>query len=260
MKQIYQLLAMCCLIPLGMSAQYSQSFDSATMPADWTIINGGDSETWITANASSPSAFAPYSGTHFLGLKYGSTAHDDYAISPAILVVTGVSDKLSFWAKNKGASLAETIDIKISTTDPTAAAFTDTLAASVKPPTTWQQYTYDLTPYVGQTIYIAFYSSTTNIWYIGIDDFEISTNNLGISEVNLNKASIYPNPVKDVLNISNKNKMSEVGIYDFTGKLLKKETVNSENARLYVNDLATGNYILKIKEGVAEKSYKIIKK
>ena len=263
MKQIYQLLAGLCFFPLSISAQYIQSFDSATVPADWTIINGGDSgtwQTWTTYDASS--TINPHSGSHYLALEYGSTAHDDYAVSPAIVVTAGVSDKLTFWSKNGGSGLAEKIDVKISTTTPTAAAFTNTLAANVKPPTTWQEYTYDLTPFVGQTIYIAFYSNTTDIWFIGIDDFVISGNNLSVSDVNKDKrnASIYPNPVEDILNIKNKSQISEISIYDLTGKLLRKENMNSENGTVNVSELSPGNYLLKVKDREAVKSYKIIKK
>ncbi|WP_160139062.1 T9SS-dependent choice-of-anchor J family protein [Chryseobacterium sp. c4a] len=262
MKKIYQFFMMGLLMPLSMSAQYSQSFDSDTMPADWTIINGGDSGTWKTWT-SYGSISTPHSGSHFLGLEYDSdVAHDDYAISPAIVVTTGVSDKLTFWARNRGVSIAEDIDVKISTTTPTAAAFTNTLAAAVTPPNTWKEYTYDLTPFVGQTIYIAFYSSTTDIWFIGIDDFVISGNNLSVSEVDKDKrnASIYPNPVEDILNIKNKSQISEISIYDLTGKLLKKENMNSENGTVNVSELSPGNYLLKVKDREAVKSYKIIKK
>ena len=260
MKQIYQLVMALGFLPICLFGQYTQSFDSATMPADWTIINGGDPGTWETWNTYLASVdIDPHSGSHFLGLEYGSTAHDDYAVSPAIVVTAGVSDKLSFWSKNGGNGLAEEFDIKISTTTPTAAALTNTLASAVKPPTTWTQYTYDLTQFVGQTIYIAFYSSTEDVWFVGIDDFEISSNLLSVSEAKLKTVSMYPNPVIDVLNIESKNKITEINVYDFTGRLQKNEKVNSENAKVNLTELKTGTYLVKIKDGNSEKTYKIIK-
>ncbi|MBK1894796.1 T9SS-dependent choice-of-anchor J family protein [Chryseobacterium paridis] len=260
MKQIYQLVIVLGLLPISIFGQYTQSFDSATMPADWTIINGGDPGTWETWDTYSASTdIDPHSGSHYLGLEYGSTAHDDYAVSPAIVVTAGVSDKLTFWSKNGGTGLAEEFDVKISTTTPTAAGLTNTLASAVKPPTTWTQYTYDLSAYVGQTIYIAFYSSTEDVWFIGIDDFQVS-GSLGVSEIDKKTASIYPNPVIDVLHIDSKNKMADIKIYDLTGRLQKQENINSENARVDLSGLETGTYIVRIKEGGSEKSYKIIKK
>ncbi|MBL1220976.1 choice-of-anchor J domain-containing protein [Chryseobacterium sp. L7] len=260
MKQIYRLAIVLGLLPASVFGQYTQSFDSATMPADWTIINGGDPGGWEAWAPGSSSLVDSHSGSHFLGLQYGSTAHDDYAVSPAITVTAGVSDKLSFWSRNKGAGLAEEFDIKVSTTTPTAAGLTNTLASALTPPTTWTQYTYDLTPYIGQTIYIAFYSTTEDVWFIGIDDFVISGNMLGVSEAKQKTVSMYPNPVIDVLNIDSKNKMSEINIYDMTGKLQKQEKVNSESAKINLTELRTGSYIVRIKEGNSEKSHKIIKK
>ncbi|KPH11832.1 choice-of-anchor J domain-containing protein [Chryseobacterium sp. ERMR1:04] len=262
MKHVYRLALMLGLWPLSISAQYSQSFDSATLPSDWTIINGGDTGTWKTWTSYDSTFSASHSGSHFLGLEYGSDAHSDYAISPAIVVTAGVSDKLTFWGRNRGAGLAEIVDLKISTTTPTAAAFTTTLASAVKPPVTWQQYTYDLTPYVGQTIYIAFYSTTTDIWFIGIDDFVVSSNTLAVSEAAADKKSIsiYPNPVGDILTIESKNKISEINIYDMTGRAQKLIAPNSGTTKITMSDLSAGNYVVKIKEGSTEKSYKIIKK
>lgn len=259
MKQIYQLAILLWLLPTALYAQYSQSFDSATMPSDWTVINGGDPGTWKTWTGYDTTFNTSHSGSHFLGLEYGSTAHSDYVISPAIVVTAGVSDKLTFWSRNRGAGLAEVFDVKISTTTPTIAGLTNTLVAALKPPTLWTQYTYDLTPYIGQTIYIGFYSATTDIWFIGIDDFQVFGNSLKVSEAIIKTASVYPNPVKDVLNIENKTKITEISIYDFSGKLHQNEKVNTENAKIDVKDLPSGNYILKIKDGQTETSYKIIK-
>ena len=59
MKQIYQFVTLLCFIPIGLLAQYSQSFDSATMPADWTIINGGDPGTQETFGSYDSSFNAP---------------------------------------------------------------------------------------------------------------------------------------------------------------------------------------------------------
>lgn len=264
MKKIYQFLFIVGILPANLAAQqYFQSFDSNTMPLDWTVINEGDTEQWKPHIAGVwPASDTTHSGSHSLGLGYSRTANDDYAISPAIVVTAGVSDKLSFWATSgSGGGLTEIFDVKISTTTPTADAFTDIVEEGITPTwREWTKYTYDLSAYIGQTIYIAFYSSTTNLLFIGIDDFEISSNTLGVSEAAVNKASVYPNPVADILHIKNKNTMSEITVYDLSGKIVKKENPNSDRAEINVSSLATGNYLVKIKDKVAEQTYKIIKK
>ncbi len=264
MKKIYLCFLFVVISMFSVDAQqYSQSFDAATMPSDWTVINGGDANTWKTwASYSTLSTINPHSGARYLGLEYGSSAHDDYAISPAIQVVAGVSDKLSFWSVNGGSGLAEKISVKISTTTPTAAAFTTSLVTNLTPPTTWTQYTYDLTPYVGQTIYIAFYSNTTDIWFIGIDDFAIS-GTLSVSEVNDKPVSkLYPNPIEDYLFIEGKEKISDIKIVDYSGKIVLTPETGKENNQIKINvaNLKNGNYIINFLENGISKSRKIMKK
>lgn len=243
------------------NAQYTQNFDGTTMPSDWTIINGGDAGQWeIWPFYSASTDIYPHSGDGFLGLEFGYSAHDDYAVSPPIQVVAGVSDKVSFWAYNGGASLAEKISVKVSTTTPTATAFTSSLVTDLKPPTSWTQYTYDLSAYVGQTIYISFYSDTTDVWYIAVDDFVISGGSLATNETEANlHTKIYPNPVFDYLFIDSKAKISDVKVIDFSGKVvLNLEDIESN--KIYLGSLQSGNYILNFKENGIPKSKKIVKK
>jgi hypothetical protein len=258
MKKIYKLVILLGIFPTVFSAQYFQGFDSAEMPSGWTVISSADQETWRTWDAYDTTFNAPHSGSHFLGLQYRNTA-GDYVISPGIAIIAGVSDKLTFWAKNRGAGLTEEIDVKISTTTPTAEGLNKTIIKSLKPSTSWTQYTYDLTAYIGQTIYIGFYSATKDMWFVGIDDFQVSGNNSKVFNPNSTSVSIYPNPVKDVLNIENKTKMTEISIYDLSGRLHQQEKVNTENVNISVRNLPPGNYILRIKERTVEKTYKIIK-
>lgn len=251
------------LMALGLNfskAQMTESFDSATLPSGWTVINQGDTEEWMPYT--SYSSITPHTGSHFLGLKYGNIAHDDYVISPAITVTSGVSDKLTFWGRNLGAGLVEKIDIKVSTTTPTVGAFTNTLVSNLAPPTTWTEYTYDLTPFVGQTIYIAFYSSTTNIWFIGIDDFSISANALDVSDSALRKTNVYPNPVTNILFIEGQNKISDVEIYDVSGKKAAspKAEMQGKISTVNLEHLPVGIYMLRYTDGKRSETRKIIKK
>lgn len=167
-----KLLLALFAIPIIANAQFFQNFDaSTTLPAGWTALNGGDTNTWAIVDYTGGTISA-YSGTNTASIGYGSTAHDDYLVTPAITVTAGVSDFLSFYARSRDPLYPETISVKVSTTTPTAAAFTNTLAASVAPASgaSFYRYTYDLSAYVGQTIYIGFYSSTTDMFFFDIDD------------------------------------------------------------------------------------------
>lgn len=167
MKKIILLFAFV-LTFANANAQFTEGFDSG-IPASWTVINGGDTNTWV--QLTTPATFIR-TGTGVASITYSATAHDDFLITPAITVVAGVNDRFSFWARSFDPSFPEEFDLKISTTTATAAAFTTTLA-NIAPDsnlTVWTQYTYNLTAYVGQTIYIGMHSTTTDMWRITVDD------------------------------------------------------------------------------------------
>ncbi|MEC3876181.1 T9SS-dependent choice-of-anchor J family protein [Chryseobacterium salviniae] len=170
-KLLFALLAM----PIIANAQFTQNFDAGTtIPAGWTVLNGGDANTWSIVNYTGGTITA-YSGANTASIGYSSSAHDDYLVTPAITVTAGVSDFLSFYARSRDPLYPETISVKISTTTPTAAAFTTNLAATVAPPSgaNFYKYSYDLSAYVGQTIYIGFHSATTDKFYFDLDDISL---------------------------------------------------------------------------------------
>jgi aminopeptidase N len=66
---------------------------------------------------------------------------------------------------------------------------------------------------------------------------------LGVQDVNTEKITLYPNPVKDILNIqSSVFKVQNAKIYDISGKLVKTFNGNSVN----ISALQKGIYILKV--------------
>ncbi|HLV51435.1 MAG TPA: T9SS type A sorting domain-containing protein, partial [Flavobacterium sp.] len=87
--------------------------------------------------------------------------------------------------------------------------------------------------------------------YLGVDDFISS------------KFNVFPNPLTDMLTISNAENrvIEELTVYDTNGKIVKSQKGKTANeTQLNIEDLASGVYMLHIKteEGVAVK--KIVKK
>lgn len=74
------------------------------------------------------------------------------------------------------------------------------------------------------------------------------------------KCSIFPNPTHDQITIS--ASANYIGknyrIFDYTGKLLQSNTIQSENTTISLSDLPSGLYLLRI-EGNNHESYKIVK-
>ena len=263
MKKNYNLFTILLGIAWG-QAQFVEGFEGATLPAGWTEINQGDPNGWeIFANYTSSSN--PHTGNGMLGIEYGSVAHDDYIITPPITVTAGVSDKLVLWGWNHGLGFLEQFDIKVSTTTPTASAFTTNIATNVKPPSRiWTQYSYDLSAYVGQTIYIALYIHTTDLYFLGIDDLQITGNLLSVNEgTSKSNVSVYPNPFADVITISGvSSEISDVKIYDQVGRLVlqPKLSKGKKEQTLDLTKLNSGVYMLSYIQNGLQQNHKIIKK
>lgn len=72
---------------------------------------------------------------------------------------------------------------------------------------------------------------------------------LATNESQMNATRIYPNPVKDILNIeSNGKKANSIEIYDMTGALVSQQMINAKVNKLNVNvsTLVKGAYIVKL--------------
>ncbi|WP_418508397.1 choice-of-anchor J domain-containing protein [Corallibacter sp.] len=164
------------VLPLLSFSQFVESFEGSTeIPAGWTVIDQGDAgTTWEIVDLSA-SELTAQTGVNIVSILYSATAHDDYLITPSVSVQAGVSDFLSFWARSRDPNYPETISLRVSTTGTAASDFTETLEANVAPASgpDFVKYQYELTDYVGQTIYIAFYSSTTDMFAFDLDEIEV---------------------------------------------------------------------------------------
>lgn len=93
--------------------------------------------------------------------------------------------------------------------------------------------------------------ATSTFKTLGTPDFEFSK-----------YFSVYPNPVKDVLNIASKNNL-EIGalaVYDVLGQLVIAVPNAQNTSVIDVSNLRSGNYILKVKTDKGSSGVKFIKK
>ena len=145
-------------------SQFNESFEGG-IPATWTVSNGGDTNTW----EASPNGNS-HTGATVVKISYSQDAHDDYLITPQFTVTAGVSNRISLWARNLTDTYPEPFDILISNSGNAAANFTAAIATVSPPDVGWVKYEYNLNAYVGQTVYIAFHSTTTNMDEVYLDD------------------------------------------------------------------------------------------
>lgn len=108
------------------------------------------------------------------------------------------------------------------------------------------------------------FSNSANIYFDY--NFPIVTNNytttiqntLGLQENDfINNISVYPNPVKNILNFKTENNISKIEVYDIAERILSSNSV-LEN-KIDLSNLKTGNYILKLYTEKGIMNTKIIK-
>ena len=124
-------------------------------------------------------------------------------------------------------------------------------------------YTYDNLHRLTQ----ASYSNGVGIQYsydaLGNRTQETKTSTLSVEDLTKEKSFIlFPNPFKEELQITSKEQsITQVQLYDLTGKLIQEEKVNHQNSfTLKTNGLPIGTYLITIFTDKGKENYKVIKK
>lgn len=79
---------------------------------------------------------------------------------------------------------------------------------------------------------------------------------LGTEDFNANKVAFYPNPVKDVLNLSAIENIDSVSIFNLSGQKLVNKTINANETVIDMSSFSTGTYIVNV---ISDKNVKTIK-
>lgn len=104
----------------------------------------------------------------------GTGPNNDWLISPQMQLVTGGTE-LSFWGKSCDKTYGnEKFKVYVSTTGTAVANFTAITPVLTSPADlTWHKYTYDLSAYAGQAIYVAIQCTSVDQFGFAIDDFKV---------------------------------------------------------------------------------------
>ncbi|MPS73456.1 MAG: T9SS type A sorting domain-containing protein [Chryseobacterium sp.] len=104
------------------------------------------------------------------------------------------------------------------------------------------------------------------VWFTNPDDRQAvffvagECDLLGVNKVGKSAITYYPNPVKDKLNITSKNAINKISVYDLVGQLVMSD-VKMNNGQIDVSRLPIGTYMVKvILENGKMENFKILKK
>ncbi|MDC8000688.1 T9SS type A sorting domain-containing protein [Aequorivita todarodis] len=103
-----------------------------------------------------------------------------------------------------------------------------------------------------------FYSaSSNNTMYV--DDVTCAQGTIGVEDFSASSFSVYPNPVKDMLNIKSAASVDKVTVYDILGKVVLQETPGKISPAINMSNLASGSYLVKVTIGNSSKTVKVLK-
>ena len=85
------------------------------------------------------------------------------------------------------------------------------------------------------------------------------TGTLGEETNNFLDYSYYPNPTTGKVNISSKDAITEITVYNVQGQLLYKQKLNELSTNIDISQFATGTYFFKLKINDREVNFKIVK-
>jgi hypothetical protein len=116
-------------------------------------------------------------------------------------------------------------------------------------------------PSVGVGIYPINYQVTTSNGCLATQSQTIEVMLCtGLSEIDNNSFSVFPNPANDIVTIQSDKEIASVLVYDYSGKLVRMVEPNSFATKLDVSDLVAGFYSFTVTmNDHSQKTLKVIK-
>jgi hypothetical protein len=96
-------------------------------------------------------------------------------------------------------------------------------------------------------------------WGVTMDFVMVVDQSAGTTELTAGSLKVYPNPVKDVLTLTNTSDITNIEVYNMIGQLVITKKPNSSETNINMAGLNAGAYIVNITSGDAVKSVKVIK-
>ncbi len=97
--------------------------------------------------------------------------------------------------------------------------------------------------------------------YYYIDDVSIvESKDASLSDNQMSNLKLFPNPSSDIINITYANQISNIIIYDLTGRKVLENAINAPESAINVQRLSAGTYLLNIVTADGNGVLKFIKK
>ena len=188
-----------------------------------------------------------------------SLLNDDYIITPQIDLTNVNSAQFSFWAKSLTDTYGlERFHVLLSTTDNNYYDFAVELSdGELQAPTEYTEYSYDLSDYEGQLIYLAIHYVAQDSFVLLMDDFLVEGSGLGIIDNPFENFNYALN--NNQLTLQASNPLENIRLFNLLGQQVLTKKLSNTEETLNINTLDTGIYIAKVTIQGNIKTFKIIK-
>jgi hypothetical protein len=116
----------------------------------------------------------------------------------------------------------------------------------------------ELEPATEYTAYVRGYCfDSWSIWSPGVNF--TTTGLAGLSDNELTGVSVFPNPVKNVANISYSETIDKIELFNALGQMVHTQSYQAQQAIVNIESLATGTYFMTIYSGQKIARHKILK-
>lgn len=239
-------------------APYTMNFEGTTgttTPICTTTQNAGTGNNWTIVNN-------PGNGFTNRTLQYAynsANAANAWFFTAGINLTGGTAYDISYKYGNNSTTYFEKLKIAYGTTA-SATGMTTVLADHATINTS-----------AATTNTVTFTPPTTGVYYFGfnaysdadqfnlyVDDIAISAN-LANETFDNQKYVVYPNPIKDVLNISYFKNIDRIAIYNLLGQEVLTKNTNTTQSQVDMSHLSAGSYILKVTSDNQTKTIKVLK-
>jgi hypothetical protein len=89
--------------------------------------------------------------------------------------------------------------------------------------------------------------------------FTLTCDSMAILQTSISGFEMFPNPVKDILNLSSDNKLDSIIIYNILGQEVFTTKPDKTQIKINTSTLQSGSYVVKVVEGKQMGSYSFIK-
>ena len=188
-----------------------------------------------------------------------SLLNDDYIITPQIDLTSVNAAQFSFWAKSFTDFYGlERFHVLLSTTSSNYFDFTVELSdGELQAPLEYTEYSYDLSDYEGQMVYLAIHYVAQDSFVFQMDDFLVQGNILSIEDNLFNNFNHYITNNQLVINAS--TSLENIQLYNLLGQEVISKKLSNTNETINIESLDTGIYIAKVSIQGNSKSFKIVK-